>query len=144
MDATNPLSSDLAMYAARLTRLLRQTNAQSAGIRTLSVLDQNGPLGVSALAKIDNCSQPTMTGIARALLAEGWVEKQPHPSDARSTLIALTGPGRAELARVRAANARLVAGRLARHPEHTAKELATAVAVLRAVLEDTETEGDTK
>lgn len=134
------LSSDLAMYAARLVRLIRQTNAQTAGVRALSVLDQHGPLGVSALARIDNCSQPTMTGIARQLLEQGWVSKEAHPTDARSTLLALTADGRAELARVRAANAELVAARIEQHPTHSAAELATAVAVLRDLLTEPTTE----
>ena len=128
------LSSDLAMYAARLVRLIRQNNPQPAGIRAMSTIDQHGPLGVTTLAQLDNCSQPTMTGIVRQLLEQGWVSREPHPTDARSTLIGLTDEGRAELTRVRAANADLVASRIAAHPERTAADLATAVGVLRDVL----------
>lgn len=128
------LSSELAMYAARLVRLIRQNNPQAAGVRAMSTIDQHGPLGVTTLAQLDNCSQPTMTGIVRQLLDQGWVSREPHPTDARSTLIGLTEEGHAELTRVRAANARLVASRIALHPERTAAELATAVDVLRDVL----------
>jgi DNA-binding MarR family transcriptional regulator len=131
------LSSDLAMYAARLVRLIRQNNPQiAAGVRVMSVLDQHGALGVTSLAQLDNCSQPTMTGIVRQLLEQGWVSKQPHPSDARSTLIELSRPGRTELARVRAANAELVASRIAEHPQHSVADLAAAVAVLRDLVTD--------
>ncbi|HJQ06590.1 MAG TPA: MarR family transcriptional regulator [Nocardioides sp.] len=128
------LSSDLAMYAARLVRLIRQNNPQPAGIRAMSTIDQHGPLGVTTLAQLDNCSQPTMTGIVRQLLEQGWVSREPHPTDARSTLIGLTDEGRAELTRVRAANAELVASRIAHHPQRTAADLAIAVGVLRDVL----------
>ncbi|MCL2541129.1 MAG: MarR family transcriptional regulator [Nocardioidaceae bacterium] len=131
---TTTLSSDLAMYAARVVRLIRQENAQTAGVRALSMIDEHGPLGVTALAQLDNCSQPTMTGIVRQLRDQGWVARQPHPSDARIGLIALTDEGRAELARVRRANGELIASRIDRHPEHSAEDLATAVAVLRDVL----------
>lgn len=128
------LSSDLATYAARLVRLIRQNIPQAAGARAMSTIDLHGPLGVTALAQIDNCSQPTMTGTVRQLIDLGWLTRAPHPTDARSTLIALTDAGRTELARIRAANAELVASRIARHPERTAADLATAVAVLRDVL----------
>ncbi|GAB4011970.1 MarR family transcriptional regulator [Nocardioides ultimimeridianus] len=128
------LSGDLAMYAARLVRLIRQGNPQPAGIRAMSSIDERGPLSVTTLAQLDNCSQPTMTGIVRQLIEQGWLSREPHPTDARSTLIGLTPAGRAELGRVRAANAALVASRIAAHPERSAADLATAVAVLRDVL----------
>lgn len=128
---TTAIASDLATYAARVVRLIRQNSPQIAGIRTLSVLDQYGALGVTALAQVDNCSQPTMTGVVRQLIDAGWAAREPHPSDARSTLIALTAEGRTELARVRAANAELIASRIT---QHSAEEIATAVAVLLDVL----------
>ena len=129
------LCNDLAMYAARVVRLIRQTNpAASAGVRTMSILDQHGPVGVTTLAQLDNCSQPTMTGIVRQLMEQGHVTREPHPSDARSSLIVLTDVGRTELARVRGAYGELMAARLTRHPEHSLADLATAVAVLRDVL----------
>ncbi|GAB2976002.1 MarR family winged helix-turn-helix transcriptional regulator [Nocardioides montaniterrae] len=124
-------SSDLALYAVRLVRLIRQTNPQPAGMRAMSAIDQNGPLGVTALAQLDNCSQPTMTVIVRQLIEAGWVAREPHPTDARSTLIGLTEAGRTELGRVRAANADLLASRIT---QHSAEDVATAVAVLRDAL----------
>jgi DNA-binding MarR family transcriptional regulator len=132
--STTALSSDLATYAARFVRLIRQNNPQPAGVRAMSTIDEHGPLSVTALARLDSCSQPTMTGIVRQLVEQGWVRRQPHPSDARSSLVGLTDAGRTELARVRAANAALVASRFAAHPEHTLEDLATTVAVLRDLL----------
>ena len=99
----------------------------------LSLLDEHGALGVTALASADQCSQPTMTGAVNRLRDVGLVATTPNPADARGSLVDLTDAGRAELARVRRINAGLVADRLADHPEITIKELATAVAVLRAV-----------
>ncbi|HWU21635.1 MAG TPA: MarR family transcriptional regulator [Nocardioides sp.] len=131
---TTALSGDLAMYAARLVRLIRQGNPQPAGIRAMSSIDERGPLSVTTLAQLDSCSQPTMTGIVRQLIEQGWLSREAHPTDARSTLLGLTSAGRAELARVRAANAELVASRITAHPERSAADLATAVAVLRDVL----------
>ena len=129
------LSSDLTVYAARLVRLVRREHAPSAGSRVLSVLDETGPLGITALAQIDRCSQPTMTGQVNQLVELGWVTKEPNPADARSSLVHLTEAGRSELARIRRLSAALVSERLARRTDLSADDLATAVAVLRAVLE---------
>lgn len=129
------LLEDLTVQAARLVRLVRRHHARSAGIRVLSIIDEAGPLGVSALAQIDRCSQPTMTGQVNELVEQGWVAKQPNPDDARSTLVVLTDDGAAELGRVRALSAALVAERLGARPDLTADDLASAVAVLRAVVD---------
>lgn len=128
------LSGELATYAVRLVRLVRQNNPQSSGMRALSAIDERGPLGITTLAELDNCSQPTMTGIVRHLVDQGWATREPHPTDARRALIGLTEAGRTELERVRAANAAFIASRLLGHPEHTVADLASAVAVLRDVL----------
>ncbi|AIY16741.1 MarR family winged helix-turn-helix transcriptional regulator [Pimelobacter simplex] len=131
------LAGDLTVQAARLVRLVRREHAPSAGTRVLSILDELGPLGITALAQVDRCSQPTMTGQVRQLVELGWVTKEPNPADARGSLVALTADGRAELRRIRRLSAALVSERLARRTDLTADDLATAVAVLQAVLEPT-------
>jgi DNA-binding MarR family transcriptional regulator len=128
------LASDLVVLAARLTRAVRRAVDHPAGARALSLLDEHGPSGVTALAAADRCSQPTMTATVKALLEQGLVDRAPHPHDGRAHVIALTESGRAELARIRRANAELVTARLAA-THHTAEEVATAVAVLRDVLD---------
>ncbi|QYJ04271.1 MarR family transcriptional regulator [Nocardioides panacisoli] len=129
------LSSDLVVYAARLVRTVRHEVPHPATTRVLSLLDQHGPLGVTALADADRCSQPTMTGAVRQLVDRGWVTKQRHPEDARASLVALTTAGRRELRRVRESNGRLVADRITADGRHDAADVATAVAVLRDLLE---------
>jgi DNA-binding MarR family transcriptional regulator len=131
---TQELGSDLTLYAARLVRLLRRERPQPVGMRVLSVLDEVGPLGVTQLATIDQCSQPTMSGPGNGLVERGWVPKRPDPADARSSRVDLTDAGRRVLAQTRRSNGSLVAERLAASglPDH---DLATAVAVLRTILE---------
>ena len=128
------LASDLVVLAARLTRAVRRELEHPTGVRTLSLLDELGPTGVTALAAADRCSQPTMTATVKSLLEQGLVERQPHPSDGRAHVVVLSPAGRAELARIRRANAALVLDRLA-DTHHTAEEVMTAVAVLRDVLD---------
>lgn len=129
------LSNDLVVLSARLVREVRRNTADlpAASTRLMSVLDELGPSTVGALALADRCSQPTMTGVVNALVAKGWVQRRPHPDDARSTLVSMTAAGHRKLATVRSRNAALVAERV-EASGHTPEELATAVAVLSDLL----------
>jgi DNA-binding MarR family transcriptional regulator len=129
------LSNDLVVLSARLVREVRRNTADppAASIRLMSLLDELGPSTVGALAEADRCSQPTMTGIVNGLVAKGWVQRNPHPDDARSTLVSMTADGRRKLTAVRRRNATLVAERIAASGRST-EELATAVAVLSDLL----------
>lgn len=133
-DALSSPASDLVVLAVRLTRAVRRELEHPAGARVLSLLDELGPSGVTALAAADRCSQPTMTAAVRSLLDQGLVYRQPHPTDGRAHVAVLSGAGRRELDRIRRANAEMVTARLAA-THHTADEVATAVAVLRDVLD---------
>lgn len=135
MDETE-LGSDLVVHAARLVRAVRRDLELPAGTRVLSLLDEHGPLGITQLADLDRCSQPTMSGAVTHLVGQGWVTKAPNPDDARSSLVALTDAGRAELAGVRRRHGERVAELVAAHPSLSTEDLATAVAVLRGVLDD--------
>lgn len=133
MPTLKDLSSDLVIYAARLVRALRRGIDYPAGVRVLSLLDEYGDSTVTALAELDRCSQPTMSGTVRLLAEQGWVAKRPDPADARANLISLTEPGRAELSRIRAANAVTMAGRAAERGL-TADDLEHALWVLRTLM----------
>lgn len=135
------LGSELVTSAARLVRAVRRRHDLPAGFRVLSLLDEHGPLGVTPLARADRCSQPTMSATVRDLAADGWVAKQADPGDARATVVTLTPTGRAELARVRRLNGEAVAARLAASTTHSVDDLATAVAVLRDLLDRSDPEG---
>ncbi len=130
------LSSDLVVLSARLVREARRHSADlpAASTRLMSLLDELGPSTVSALTEADRCTQPTMTGLVNGLVAKGWVQREPHPDDARSTVISMTADGRRMLTAVRRRNATLVAERIAASGRTTA-ELATTVAVLTDLVE---------
>lgn len=131
------LSSDLVVLAARLVRRVRRDQQLPAGFRILSVLDEHGALGVTALAVADRCSQPTMSAAVAELAAQGLVTKSPDPRDARRSLVELSPEGREQLTRVRASYGATVAARVDR-TGHSPEELATAVALLRDLLADDE------
>jgi DNA-binding MarR family transcriptional regulator len=135
------LGSELVTLAALLVRTVRRRHDIPAGVRVLSLLDELGPLGVSALAQADRCSQPTMSAIVRDLAATGWVAKDADPADARASVVTLTPAGTTELSRVRRLNGEAVAARLAASTTHSVDDLATAVAVLRDLLDRSDPEG---
>ena len=128
------LGSDLVIYASRLVRAIRRELDLPAGTRVLSILDEVGAVGISQLAQLDNCSQPTMSAAVASLSELGLISKTPHPSDARSSVVELTPAGRQELQDVRTRYASAIAARLEERG-HTTEQLATAVAVLRDVVE---------
>jgi DNA-binding MarR family transcriptional regulator len=128
------VAGDLTLYAARVVRLLRRELVQPVGMRVLSILDESGPLGITQLAAIDQCSQPTMSGTVNGLVERGWVTKQPDVEDARSSQVALTAAGRRTLSTARDANGAAIADRL-RASGTSPHDVATAIAVLRSVLE---------
>lgn len=129
------LASDLVVHAARLVRAVRRELELPAGTRIISLLDEHGPLGITQLADLDRCSQPTMSAAVTQLVESGWVSKAPNPADARGTVVTLSDSGRAELARVRRLHGERVAALVDAHPDLTTEDLATAVAVLRGILQ---------
>jgi DNA-binding MarR family transcriptional regulator len=135
VDDVVELGGDLVTQASRLLRVVRRENALPASARVLSLLDQLGPCGVTALATADRCSQPTMSTAVKELVGRGLASRTPDPADSRSQLVEISAEGRADLARLRRASGELVARRLAR-TDHTPEDLATAVGVLRDLLEE--------
>ena len=93
--------------------------------------------GVGRLAEYDRTSQPTMSGAVATLVDRGWVTKEPDASDARATLVTLTVAGRHALAIVRERSAASVSRAIREHPTLTPEDLASAITVLREVLEAT-------
>ncbi|MEO5652725.1 MAG: MarR family transcriptional regulator [Marmoricola sp.] len=130
------LSNELVVLSARLIREVRRhaVDVPAASIRLLSLLDEMGPSTVGALSTADRCSQPTMTGLVNGLVDKGWVRRDPHPDDARASLVSMTTAGRQMLTDIRHRNATLVAERVVASG-HSTDELAAAVAILAAVLQ---------
>lgn len=143
------LSAELVLYTGRLVRAVtrrsagRSPDVPTASLRLLSQVDELGPVTIGALAAADRCSQPTMSAGVQALCERGWAAKTPNPEDARSSLVTLTEAGRSVLTEARRARAAVVADRFRSDPNHDEQDLATAVAVLRALLEQPDDEEGT-
>ena len=75
-----------------------------------------------------------MSATVSCLVARGVVTKEPHPGDARASVVTLTAEGRAELDRTRAGNGTVVA-RHATDAGLDAARVGAAVEVLRRLLD---------
>jgi DNA-binding MarR family transcriptional regulator len=135
------LSAELVLLTGRLTRALTRrssgpsTRVPAASLRLLSQVDELAPVTIGALAASDRCSQPTMSAAVPGLVERGWATKVANPQDARSSLVSLTDDGRGVLLQARRERAQVVAGHFRSDPRHDERDLATAVAVLRGLLD---------
>ncbi|MFI5730101.1 MarR family winged helix-turn-helix transcriptional regulator [Kribbella sp. NPDC051587] len=135
MDLTE-LGVDVVVAAARLTRLAsRDVSAlPHAAMRLLGRLDELGPTRISDLAKADRTSQPTMSTLVQRLEEQGWVRREPDPSDSRASLISLTKTGLTELQRARQEAGAALAARLRHLPAADLETLGAAAAVMHKIL----------
>ena len=127
------LSARLLSSVARLNRWANRHAGVSASIaawRLLAAIEELGPSRIGELARVDNCSQPTVTGQVSKLVAAGWVRREPDPDDARAVRIALTPAGAENLRAARAARSAVLAPRLGELTETQRQMLADAVVVL--------------
>lgn len=133
------LADRLRLAVGRLARRLRQ---QSLGGLTpsqrsvLATLDRCGPVTMSRLAELEAVSRPAATGIASRLEEKGLVERRPNPTDRRSALVALTGPGRTVLEEGRRERTALLAVRMERLGSEERRLLAEAIEVLDLLVDE--------
>jgi DNA-binding MarR family transcriptional regulator len=145
LPSVEALSAELVLTAGRFVRAVTRrasTDVPTATLRLLSQLDELGPVTIGALARADRCSQPTMSAAVQNLCDRRWGVKTPNPADARSSLVDLTDAGRAVLDEARRERAAVVAERLRLDAHHDERDLATAVAVLRGLLDLSEHQSD--
>lgn len=78
-------------------RQLRRTETQGdltlPETSALKWLDRDGPTSVTELAKAEQISVQSMGSTLRALEARGLVERRPHPSDGRRSVLSITKLG---------------------------------------------------
>jgi DNA-binding MarR family transcriptional regulator len=85
--------------AIRLLRAVRvadeQTGLSAPRLSALSVLVFGGPMSLSALARAEQVTAPTMSKLAADLEVEGLVAKRADKADRRGVRIEVTPKGRA-------------------------------------------------
>ena len=113
------------------------TGLTTARAHLLWVLEHSGPSTQQALATALDVTPRNVTGLVDALESHSFVERGPHPSDRRATLVRLTAAGEqataAMVADRQAIAARLVEGFAADRLERLAGDLDTLVERLRGL-----------
>lgn len=100
MTRTDPfdLASRLHAAAIRLLRAVRVADAEAGvsapKLSALSVLTFGGPTSLSALARAEQVTAPTMSKLVADLEADGLVAKRADRADKRGVRIEVTAKGR--------------------------------------------------
>ena len=94
------LAGRLRIAVVRLNRRLRAQRDSAAVVTltqlsALSTLHQHGAMSPGELAARERVQPPSMTRVIAALSELGFVDRSPHPTDGRQTVVALSEAGRA-------------------------------------------------
>lgn len=91
------LASRLRLAVMRLNRKLRAQRTDQdvtlTQLAALSTLYKCGALTPGRLAAREGVQPPSMTRVIAALEEQGYVERSPHPSDGRQSIVTLTPAG---------------------------------------------------
>ena len=91
------VASDLNSAAIHLLRGLREVDRESrlspARLSALSVLVFGGSMSLGRLARTEGVAGPTMSRLVDGLVAAGLARREPHPDNARMTLVSATPEG---------------------------------------------------
>ena len=134
--AEEALADSLRLVIGRIARRLRQ---QSLGDMTpsqrsvLASLDRHGSLRIGELARIENISAPSLSGIVGRLEARGFVIRTGDPDDARSTIVDVTPFAVEAIAEARAERNAFLRRGLAGMSQEDREVLARAVSLLEGV-----------
>ena len=113
------------------------TGLTAARAHLLWVLEHAGPSTQQALATALDVTPRNVTGLVDALESHGFVQRTPHPSDRRATLVRLTASGEQSAAAMvadrQAIAARLVEGFTEERLVRLAGDLDTLVERLRGL-----------
>jgi DNA-binding MarR family transcriptional regulator len=125
----------------RLNRRLRQVRPLGELTQTqlsaLTSLEFAGAMTPTELAEAERVQPPTMTKIVAQLEAKGLVQRTPHPTDGRQTILSATESGRAAFREQRRAKDEWLARKVAGLSADDRRTLHAAATILsRMVRED--------
>jgi DNA-binding MarR family transcriptional regulator len=96
------LASVLRIGVMRLARRMRSERTSEgltvSQLSVLGIIDREGPSSPTHLAAAERVQPPSMTRVVAAIEELDLVRRQPHPSDRRQCVLALTDRGRDLLA----------------------------------------------
>ncbi|WP_233874092.1 MarR family winged helix-turn-helix transcriptional regulator [Paraburkholderia adhaesiva] len=136
-ESTPPLEcvvSDLTLAVGQLLRRLRSANPGDLNLSQSSVLarlEREGPMTTANLARAELMKPQSMRIILGGLEEEACVEREPHPTDARQILFAITRKGLDERKRRTAAKREWLLAKLEQFDPHDVATLAAAIPLIR-------------
>ena len=87
-----------ATLGERMRDDLAGRGLNTARAEALFVLYQRGPVMQRELSQVLRCTPRHVTGLIDTLSEQGWVTREPHPTDRRATLVSLTDAGHRQAA----------------------------------------------
>jgi DNA-binding MarR family transcriptional regulator len=127
--------TELLSVTGQLTRRLRAvSNTREltwSQVAIMARLEEAGPLTTADLARAESVKPQSMGGTLAAMEEEGLVERQPHPTDGRQILYALTDEGREARRKVRLAKREWLLAAIAQLSLAEQKTLLAAVDIIR-------------
>jgi len=118
-----------------LRRLRTEANPTELALSQMGVLSrlEGGPMNTADLARAELMKPQSIGVILGSLEQEGLVERQPHPTDRRQVLFALTEAGAAVRTKHRAMKRDWLVGALAKLDPAQREALIAAIPVIRQV-----------
>jgi DNA-binding MarR family transcriptional regulator len=127
--------TELLAVTGQLTRRLRAvSNTREltwSQVAIMARLEEAGPLTTADLARAESVKPQSMGGTLAAMEEEGLVERQPHPTDGRQILYALTDEGREARRKVSLAKREWLLAAIAQLSLAEQKTLLAAVDIIR-------------
>src|SRR4249920_327103 len=81
------------LISSEFHKVARQHGFSVSEWRVMATLAGGDPLSIGRLAQVAVMKQPTVTRMLDRMAAKGHVERLPHDSDRRITLVRITGQG---------------------------------------------------
>lgn len=111
------LAAQLRPPLLRLMRTIRNQRVDMSitltQLSAMSTLSKHGPMSAGELAMCEKVQPPSMTKVLASLDERGLVRRDPHPTDRRQAIIAITDEGLALLDSERRTRDQFLAARLA-------------------------------
>jgi DNA-binding MarR family transcriptional regulator len=140
MDTASRIMGRLFAMAPQLVELLdlgaREYGMSYARGRVVAALHVSGPVLMRALSQAVGVSPRTITGLVDALETDGWVERRPHPTDRRATIVALTPAAETAFAKLLRGYLGLAADLLSGIPEDDQRRALGVIDHISARLDD--------
>jgi DNA-binding MarR family transcriptional regulator len=135
--ALEPVVAELAAAVGQLIRRLRtEGNPDELNLSQMSALarlGQIGPITTADLARIEAMKPQSMGSILASLEQEGFVHRQPHPTDGRQVLFALTEKGVEEQRQRRTAKRNWMVTAMAKLEPEELQTLIAAIPLIRRI-----------